>query len=238
MAKLKTRRGLYRYKPVTLYLGINQIKKDVAFQNLTDIAKILRKYNIPLTPWYGTLLGIIREQDFIDWDEDIDLMVLSENKEDLLDALWDMREIGFEFIREDRCSHTLSVIRNGEYIDFYIMDRISPELRTDYGGFFFFEKHIKNLIEWDFKGLKVMVPQDYEELLSFLYGDWHTPKRYIQPNLSSLTKIKRKILQKLKQMLPLKLHFWMLKKYHTKDLDIFLKKCKDKGILLQYPIKW
>ena len=238
MATLKTRRGLYYYKPITLFLGINQINKEMAFENLKDISKVLNKHNIPVAPCFGTLLGIIRDHDFIDWDEDIDLMVLSEDKEELLDAFWDMREIGFEFIRHERCYHTLSVMRNGEYIDFNIMDSISPELRTDYGGGFFFEKQLTDLIKWDFKGLTVMIPKDYEEYLSFMYGDWRTPVRYIKPDLSRVVKLKRKMMHKLKLMLPLPLRFYLTKRYHTKDLEIFKKKCETKGVKLNYPIKW
>lgn len=238
MAVLKTRRGDYHYKPVTLFLGVNQIKKDIAFQNLKDVAEILNKHNIPVAPCFGTLLGIIRDNDFIDWDEDIDLMVLSENKEELLDSFWDMREIGFEFIRHERCYHTLSVMRNGEYIDFNIMDSVSPELRTDYGGGFFFEKHLTHLIDWNFKGLTVKIPKDYEEYLIFMYGDWRTPVRYIQPNLSSWVKFKRKMMHRVKLMLPLSLRFYLTKRHHTKDLHKFIAKCKTKGIQLNYPIKW
>lgn len=238
MAVLKTRRGDYHYKSVTLFLGVNQIKKDIAFQNLKDVAEILNKHNIPVAPCFGTLLGIIRDNDFIDWDEDIDLMVLSENKEELLDSFWDMREIGFEFIRHERCYHTLSVMRNGEYIDFNIMDSVSPELRTDYGGGFFFEKHLTHLIDWNFKGLTVKIPKDYEEYLTFMYGDWRTPVRYIQPNLSLWVKFKRKMMHRAKLMLPLSLRFYLTKRHHTKDLHKFIAKCKTKGIQLNYPIKW
>lgn len=238
MAVLKTRRGDYHYKPVTLFLGVNQIKKDIAFQNLKDVAEILNKHNIPVAPCFGTLLGIIRDNDFIDWDEDIDLMVLSENKEKLLDSFWDMREIGFEFIRHERCYHTLSVMRNGEYIDFNIMDSVSPELRTDYGGGFFFEKHLTHLIDWNFKGLTVKIPKDYEECLTFMYGDWRTPVRYIQPNLSLWVKFKRIMMHRAKLMLPLSLRFYLTKRHHTKDLHKFVAKCKTKGIQLNYPIKW
>lgn len=238
MATLNTRRGPYKYKPKTLFLGINQINKEIAFENLKDISKVLEKHNIPLVPCFGTLLGIIRDNDFIEWDEDVDLMVLNENKEELLESFWDMREIGFEFIRQDRCYHTLSVMRNGEYIDFNIMDKISPEIRTDYGGGFFFEKHLTELIEWEFKGIKVLIPKDYEEYLSFMYGEWRIPVRYIQPDLSPWIKRKRQIKHRLKLLLPLSLRFYLLKKFHTKDLKKFIDKCKKKGVVLKYPIKW
>lgn len=237
MAKIKTRRGVYRYKPLTLFLGINQIKKDIAFQNLKDLASVLDKHNIPLAPCFGTLLGIIRDNDFIEWDEDIDLMILNEDLEELLDALWDLREIGFEVVRQDRCCHLLSIIRNGEYIDFYVMDKVSPELRTNYGGGFYFEKYLTDLMEYDFKGLKVLIPKEYEECLSFMYGDWRTPVRYVPEDLSNRVKIKRKIIQKSKQLLPSKLKFWLLKKYRQKGIAPFLKKCATKNIILNYPIK-
>lgn len=238
MATLKTRRGLYHYKPVTIYLGITQINKEVAFQNLKDVAQVLKKHNIPLTPCFGTLLGIVRDNDFIDWDEDIDLMILSEDREDLLDAFWDLREIGFEVIREDRCNHLYSIMKNGEYIDFYVMDKVSPELRTNYGGGLYFENHLTNLINYNFKGLNIMIPKDYEEYLSFVYGDWKTPVKYIPEDLSEVIKTKRRILQKIKGMIPSKLKFWMLKKYHKKDVDRFQQKCKLKNITLKYPINW
>ena len=39
---------------------------------------IFLKYNIPLTIFYGTLLGYHREQNFIENDDDIDI-ILNEN---------------------------------------------------------------------------------------------------------------------------------------------------------------
>ena len=39
---------------------------------------IFLKYNIPLTIFYGTLLGYHREQNFIENDDDIDI-ILDEN---------------------------------------------------------------------------------------------------------------------------------------------------------------
>ncbi len=238
MAKLETPKGIMHYTPIPLYPGINKIKKEVAFNNLCDVARVLEKYNIPLTPCFGTLLGIIRDHDFIDWDEDIDLFILIEDKSKLLEALWDMKEIGFDFVREDRCYHTLSVMRNDEYIDFNIMESVSPELRTDFGGGFFFEKHLTELIDWDFKGLFVKIPKEYEEYLTFMYGDWKTPVQY---NNYSMTpwQIKKSIFRhKIKKLLPLSLRFKLLKKYHKKDFDKFLAKCKQEGVVLKYKINW
>ena len=63
---------------------------------------------------------IFLENNFIEWDEDIDLFVLEEDKNKLLNAFWDLKEVGFDLVRVDRCDMLYSVMRNGEYIDFYI----------------------------------------------------------------------------------------------------------------------
>ena len=187
---------------------------------------------------FGTLLGIIRENNFIEWDEDIDLFILSEDKEKLLDSLWTMKEVGLELVREERCGHLYSVMRNGEYIDFYIMDSISPELRTGYGDFFMFEKHLTDLIDYDFKGLTVCVPRQYEECLEFLYGDWRTPVKYANFEMTKAEILEAKVKNNLKKLLPFDLRFKMLQKHHEKDLYKFLAKCDRKGVRLHEDIHY
>lgn len=226
------------YKPVNIYLGIKQIDRDIAFENLKVVIRVLRESGIRVSPAYGTLLGIIRENNFIEWDEDIDLFILSEDKDKLLNALWTMRDEGLELVRELRCGHLYSVMRNGEYIDFYIMDSISPELRAGYGDLFMFEKYLQDLIDWNFKGLTISVPREYEECLEFLYGDWKTPVKYADFNQSKAKIAKKKIRTILKGMLPFPLRFFLLKRHHRKDLDKFLAKCEKKGVKLNYDIKW
>ena len=162
MAKIKTPRGKLYYKPKNLYLGIKQIDREVAFENLKVVVRVLRNVGIKVSPAYGTLLGIIRENNFIEWDEDIDLFILSEDKEKLLDAFWTMKAEGLELVRVERCNHLYSVMRNNEYIDFYIMDSISPEIRTGYGDLFMFEKYLTDLIDWDFRGINISIPRQYE----------------------------------------------------------------------------
>ena len=238
MAYINTPRGKLYYKPKNIYLGIKQINREIAFENLKDVIQVLKNVGICVSPAYGTLLGIIRENNFIEWDEDIDLFVLNEDKDILLDALWQLREEGLELIRVDRCAHLYSVMRNGEYIDFYIMDSISPELRTGYGDLFMLERHLTDLIDWNFKGLTISVPRQYEECLQLLYGDWRTPVKYANFEMSLIGIQKAKIKNRLKKLLPFKLRFFLLKKHHRKDLDKFLAKCKKNGINLKSEINY
>lgn len=134
MASIKTPRGRFHYKPRFVYLGIKRINPDIAFDNLTVLVGILEKAGITVSPAYGSLLGIIREKGFIAWDEDIDLFILKEDKDKFLNSLWDMKDAGFELIRDVRVGHLYSVMRNGEYIDFYVMEPVTPEVRTTLGG--------------------------------------------------------------------------------------------------------
>lgn len=238
MASIKTPKGRLHYKPVNIYLGFKQIDRDIAFENLKVVVRVLREAGIRVSPAYGTLLGIIRENNFIEWDEDIDLFILNEDKDKMLSALWSLQKEGLNLVRVDRCNHLYSVMRNGEYIDFYIMDSISPEVRTGYGDLFMLEKHLTDLIDYDFRGLSISVPRQYEECLEFLYGNWRTPVKYVNYGMTKLAIWKAKFRNILKNALPFKLRFYLLKKHHQKDLDKFLAKCERKGVKLNYEVKF
>ena len=47
--------------------------RSILIKSLQDTNKVFRKHNIQLWLDSGTLLGAIRDQDFIPWDKDIDL---------------------------------------------------------------------------------------------------------------------------------------------------------------------
>ncbi len=238
MAKIKTSKGDFHYRPVVINLDNKIINRDIAFENLKVVVRVLRDVNIRVNPAFGTLLGIIRENNFIEWDTDIDLFVLSEDKEKLLESFWLMKDEGIELIRVDRCGHLFTVMRNDEYIDFYIMDKISPEIRTNFGETFMFEKYLTDLIDWDYRGLTISVPREYEQCLEFIYGDWRTPIKYSETNPHYFNYKKAYIVNHLKRMLPYPIHYWLLKHSHRKDLDKFIAKCNKKNIKLQYEINW
>lgn len=238
MASIKTPKGRLKYKPKNLYLGIKQINREVAFENLRILISLLQEFGIRVSPAYGTLLGIIRENNFIEWDEDIDLFILNEDKEKFLNSLWAMKEQGLDLVRVDRCGHLYSVMRNGEYIDFYIMDRLSPEIRTEYGNLFMLEKYLVDLIDYDFRGITVSVPREYEQCLELLYGDWRTPVKYANFNLNRLQIARANLRSFLKSILPPPVHLFLLKRHHLKDLKKFLSKCRSKGVTLCYDVNY
>lgn len=238
MAYIETTKGKLHYSPKSIYLGIKQIDREIAFENFKVVNRVLNYAGIRFSPAYGTLLGIIRENNFIEWDEDIDLFILSEDKDRFVDALWTLKEEGLELIRIDRCEHLYSVMRNGEYIDFYIMDNISPEVRSGFGDLFMLERHLTDLIRWNFRGETINVPRQYNECLELLYGDWRTPVKYADFELNYMEICMAKFKYWLKNALPFKLRLYLLKKHHQKDLEKFLIKCKKNGITFNHEVKF
>lgn len=134
---------------------------DVCINNLLDAKEILDRFNIPFFLMYGTLLGAVRDKAFIKNAMDTDLGLFVESKEPFPAVVNIFRDRGFLLIRTTCNDNLISLLRNGEYIDFI------------------FFKHenlpFKNLLCFDFLGTDFLVPEDYESLLTELYGEWKIP---------------------------------------------------------------
>lgn len=238
MKQIRTKKGLFPYEQKYYYLGKKRINKEVSFDNLKDILAVMKAHNLSVSPACGTLLGIIRDGNFIDWDEDIDLNILQEDLEEFKCCLWDLKAIGFELFRCDRCGHLYSMTRNGEYVDFYIMEKISPEVRTNMGPDFVLDKHLMNLRDWDFKGMAIQVPVEYESYLQLMFGDWRTPVQWADFELNKLQIMKENIWTWLKNLPPFGIRLKLLKRHHRKDLNKFLRRCEKYHTSLKYPINY
>jgi phosphorylcholine metabolism protein LicD len=141
--------------------GMKYKNIDICVRNLLDAKTILDSFNIPFFLMYGTLLGAVRDNGFIENAKDTDLGLFVESKEPFPAVINIFRNQGFMLIRTACNDNIVSVFRDGEYIDFV------------------FYKHenlsFKNLINFDFLDTKFLIPEDYEKLLTELYGDWRTP---------------------------------------------------------------
>jgi len=173
MKKINTTNGVYEYKEKHFENGIKKIDRDVARDNLLSLKSLLDSNNVLFGLIYGTLLGAIRENNFIAHDEDTDLFMLDENKADFLDALLELREIGFEVGRYS--GSLISIIRNDEYIDIYFFKKTKTNIR-ECEGYIIKTTFLENLQKYTFLGKDFNIPQNPEELLVCLYGkDWKTP---------------------------------------------------------------
>lgn len=229
MAKIQTSRGPLNYNFKILYPGIKRIDKEKAFDNLKLLTDYLKTTNLHWGPAIGTLLGIVREHDFIDWDEDIDLWIFEEEEEQFKDMLWDIVALGFEVVRYYRRG-LYSIMRNGEYIDFVVMKDIGGGVRYNGGMAFVFEKYLTNTMPYDFKGISVPVPVEYDDYLTFRYGDWRTPVQYCDFEMNIIRKSWIKFRLLLMRFLPDCIYFWYHNRIHKKDFEKFKERCRKKGV--------
>lgn len=134
----------------------NLIQKE----NLLLLNDFFKKKYIKYYIDCGTLLGAIRENNFIKGDSDADIMVSEKGVYILRQNLKELENIGFISFRNNDGGGWMgmSLLRNGEYIDIYKTDEIKFELIL----YYFLDSYF-------------YVPKYYEEYLSELYGEWTVP---------------------------------------------------------------
>lgn len=231
MPNIKTSKGCIKFKQHLLFPGCHVIDRNIAFENLQLISEVLSKDSLFWQVCWGTLIGIVRDHDFIEWDEDVDIVILAEDENRFKELLWDFKERGFELIRHER-GGLYSISRKGEYTDFYVLRKASNEIRYTLDGGYLLEKQIRDTIEIDFKGLKINIPREYDALLTFYYGDWKTPTQYYFTDLSFAKRLKLKANYYSRLYLPDFLYYRILKKHRISGLRDFVKKVEEHGIKL------
>lgn len=161
---------------------------------LESVSNVFHKNNIPFWLEFGTLLGYYREHDFIKHDFDIDLGVYLKDAENVRKAL---TQAGFELVREFKClkdegREETYLFKHSTCDIFYF--RENDEKR--YCNSFSLKKGAKkkfltnipstvkeisvpkaNLIEVEFKNVRVWIPENTDEYLRCHYG-----KDFMIPN--------------------------------------------------------
>jgi len=194
--EIKTSRGIYTYQPVMLYYGRKLIDIQVSKQNLLDVKQLLDVNRVPFGIIYGTLLGAVREQNFLAHDDDVDTFILDENREKLLALLFEFRKIGFEVARYE--GDVLSIIRNDDYIDIYVFRKNIFGNRVCNGDSLN-SKYLETFDRIDFLGAQFNTPKNYISFLEKAYGrNWRIPKKNspaeVKGRLAKIVKLVKRFL--------------------------------------------
>ncbi len=232
MARIKTSKGFLEYKSHLLYFGDKVMNKEVMLDNLQVLALYMDKIDINWGPAFGTLIGIVRNDDFQPWKPVFDIYILKEDEERFKDILWLLLDVGFEILRYERRG-LYFLGRNDEYIKVFVLHKISSDVRHTGGSDFIHDKYLQNTVKWNFKGILLNVPVDVDEYLTFQYGeDWTTPKQTVVYSTSLFVRLWYWIKTWIQDVLPDGLYYNWLLLHRYKDFRKFKGRCKKAGIPL------
>lgn len=214
-------------KNILIYTGIQELrvkrefkKKYALLKNTGEEAmqayfEVAEELKITFVPIFGTLLGIYRENDFIQYDDDIDMLLDIKYLSD--DLLISLKEHGFNFsnifVASDFKGCQLPMTYKGLTCDIYFsyLDDMSqshiylPLAIEGHDWSFsqdlnlFMAKEIiipfdNHFISYKFKGKEIKIPNNTTEILKSLYGeDFLIPRKnaHANPNVYQAAIIER-----------------------------------------------
>ena len=156
---------------------------DIRRRNLLDVNAVLKNYSVTMIPFYGTLLGMIRENDLIRGDRDDDCIIMHTDMEKFSEEVLAQLQLrGFELCRiygeGEGHKHCITLGRHDRTVDL--------TLYTPHGGEHYkyhnsthviHRSYLDNLQEIQMWSDTFKIPSKNEKVLSAIYGqDWRTPK--------------------------------------------------------------
>lgn len=231
MARIKTSKGYLEYKNRILYFGEKVMDMEKMLGNLQILSLYLDKIDINWGPAFGTLIGIVRNDDFQPWKPVFDIYILKEDEERFKDILWLLMEVGFTLVRYERRGRYY-LERDGEYFKVFVLQKISTELRHTGSTDFIHEKYLQNTIKWDFKGIELNVPQEVDEYLTFQYGEWIIPKQTVWYKKNPVSRCIQNTKYWVMDHVPDNIYFYYTYIRRKRDFKLFKEKCNAAGIPL------
>lgn len=179
--------------------------KTVAKNCLSLFNQILSNNNIPFMLTWGTLLGAIRDNDFIANDTDIDVMVFEKDLPNLLRTIPVLYKSGIKLCRYTE-GRIYSFLYEGMILDIDVIRHTFFPYSIRYYSLlecFIPKKYLIIGEKIHFYGLDLVVMQKPESFLEYIYGKtWKIPIKgdggRIMPKWMILEKLYYKIRRKIK----------------------------------------
>ena len=164
--ELSNKKSNYNWSNGNNFLGADGIRKTklrpfgldrtIAKENLLILKKIFDKHKLEFFLIDGTLLGAIRDKDFIYDDNDTDICINYTDLPLVVECIPDLMKEGLEPLRIS--NNEISFMKNNEYIDIEFLKKKT--------------RFTKNLDTIEFCGEKMNIPSNVDEYLTICYGDW------------------------------------------------------------------
>lgn len=167
--------------------------QQLARDMLCLLSKMAKQHKVHLVADFGTLLGLIRNQDILAWDDDIDFAAIPSEQMAVLELLqcfikqqssqqqWHLTQL--VDLQQNIASYTLS-LKDPSYQPFdisicfrHIENNKSVHLAS-LGLWYAPATHFENTEQIEWCGTSVQVPSNATEYLAFVYGDdWQQEKK-------------------------------------------------------------
>lgn len=212
----------FYYEELPLIHGRGQMDREIAKENLLLFSSLVEAASIKYGIFFGTLLGAIRENNFIVHDEDSDIYILNEEKNKFIELLFTFRKHDLELVRLE--NDLLSLRRKNEDIDIYFLKRKRKlgliKVRVLTNHFEYPAKYIENPTKIPFLDNEIFAPSHPTKILRMMYGkNWKIPIKNHPAPPNTLYKKLSNLTPKLKR-LPLYTHLETILKLLLRKLGL------------------
>ena len=157
--------------------------RSISLKILSMIDYLSLKYDFEYFMSYGTLIGVIRHEGFIPWDDDIDIMMTKQDLEKLISVCYQLPESikffpqGLNFLKVmDKHSKISIDGKRGVAVDIFVLNEFGD--KYDFINVHSQRKIVLKksevfpLVKMSFENIQAPVPANYHELLTKIYGDY------------------------------------------------------------------
>ncbi len=172
---------------------------QIAEKMLYDVTKVFESTGTNYWLEGGTLIGIVREQRLLPWDNDMDISMLDTSKLKLFLIVPILMLKGYRITLQNHQADIgpfkkgqLKIVKIRNFAPGFKKGQVTLDifLKRQVNGDCFWvvgidkrvlkstPAHLTNSqTSWKFKAKDYLIPKEYNGYLSFRYGDWQTPQK-------------------------------------------------------------